>query len=149
VLKARSKLTYEVCVERQPNNVNGEDDHHNIDLDILQRHPQATVGAQVFRVNIGNAHIFGHAQLGDFEFFLCEASGVVREVGQDESGGNGDSHRGRALDPEQPLPGTVSKDSIHVAEHARGDQSREGVGDEIAAEEDGVSLGELTACVPL
>ena len=51
-------MTYEVCVERQTNDVDGEDEHHDIDLDIFQCHPQATVCAQVFRVNIGNAHIF-------------------------------------------------------------------------------------------
>jgi hypothetical protein len=141
-------LAHEVCVERQPDNVDGEDEHHDIDLDVFQCHPQTTVCAQVFGVNIGNAHIFGHAQLGDFEFFLGEASSVVRKVGEDESGGNSNSHRSGALDPEKPLPGRVSKNSIHVAEHSCCDEGREGVGDEVAAEKDGVPLGELTTCVP-
>jgi hypothetical protein len=42
----------------------------------------------------------------------------------------------------------VSKNSIHVAKHSRCDQGREGIGDEVAAEEDGVPLGELTTRVP-
>jgi hypothetical protein len=99
------RSTYEVCVERQADDVDGEDEHHDIDLDIFQCHPQATVCAQVLRVDVGHAHIFGHAELGDFEFFLGEASGVVRQVGEDECGGDGDSHRGSALDPEKPTPG--------------------------------------------
>jgi hypothetical protein len=141
-------VTYEVCVERQTNNVNGENEHHDIDLDIFQCHPQATVRAQVFRVDISNAHIFGHAKLSDFEFFLGEASGVVRQVGEDECGGDGNSHRSCALDPEKPSPGTVSKISIHVTKNSRCDQGREGVGDEVATEQDGVPLGELPTCVP-
>ena len=141
-------MTYEVCVERQTDDVDGEDEHHDIDLDIFQCHPQATVCAQVFRVDISNAHIFGHAKLSDFEFFLSEASGVVRQVGQDECGGDGNSHRSCALDPEKPSPGTVSKVSVHVTKDSRCDQSREGVGDEVSAEKDSVSLSELSTCVP-
>jgi hypothetical protein len=72
----------------------------------------------------------------------------VGQVGEDECGGDGDSHCGCALDPEKPAPGTVSEISVHVTKDSRCNEGGEGVGDEVAAEEDGVSLGELPTGVP-
>jgi len=43
----------------------------------------------------------------------------------------------------------VAKRALHVRKHTSTNESRESVGDQVAAEEDGVSLSELTPSVPL
>lgn len=95
--------TYEVSVEGQADDVGGEEDAHDVDFGVFQGHPEAVEGAHVFGVDVGDSHVFRHAQLGHFEFFLGEAPGVVGEVGQDEGGQDGDEHCCCAFDWEGGL----------------------------------------------
>lgn len=62
---------------------------------------------------------------------------------------NGNEHGHCPLDVEEPSPGCMSECALHVGEDTGSDKSREGVGDEVTGEENGVSEGELSAGVPL
>ncbi|KAI6760449.1 hypothetical protein HG530_009309 [Fusarium avenaceum] len=141
--------TYEESVERKTNDIGSKGEHHDVDLDILDRELETVKDALLGRILICLSDILDHAQLRNLSLLLGEASRVVRQVGQDEGGRNGNSHGDGALDPEQPSPGRVAKNTLHVGQHARADKRGEGVGDQVAAEQNGVSLGQLPARVPL
>lgn len=132
---------HEEGVKGQADDVGGKGEHHDVDLCVAQRHPEAVQDSPVGGggVGVGLAHILGHAQLGDEPLLAAEAARVVRQVREDEGGGGGDSHGGGALDEEEPAPSGVAQDAVHVGEDAGADEGGEGVGDEVAAEEDGVA----------
>ena len=141
--------THEESVEGQAHNVGNESEHHDVDLDILESHHQTTECSQLITVGIRLTDILQHAQLSDLALFLGETTGVVRKIRQDEASQNGEEHRHRALNPEQPAPGGVTEGSLHVGEHTGTDESGEGIGDQVSAEQDGIAGGQLAASVPL
>lgn len=136
-------------VEGKTDDVGGEGQHHDVDLDVLDSHDETVERAHVVRVGVSLTDILSHAQLSDVELLLGEATRVSGQVGKDEGGGDGDTHSDGTLDPEEPAPGSVSEDALHVGEDTGADEGGEGVGDEVTAEEDGVAGGELAAGVPL
>ena len=159
-------MPYEECVEGQPNDVGGKSEHHHVDLDVLARHDQAVKGALPFRVGVGLSYILHHPVLGEFTLFLGEPAAVVRQVRENERCDDGDEHGYGTLNyshrqlssipriqytltPEEPAPGRMSQDPLHVRQHASPDERRESVGDEVSAEEDRISRGQLPAGVPL
>lgn len=100
-------------------------------------------------VGIGLTHVLDDTQLRNETFVLGEAAGVGGQIRQDEAGGDGDSDGGSTFNPEKPTPGSMAKGALHVGQDAGGDQGGEGVGDEVATEQDGVPGGQLAARVPL
>lgn len=141
--------THKEGVETQTGGVGSESQHHQVDLPVFDDHDQAVKDPHIGRVAIGFTDIFGHAQLGDQEFLLGEPAAVGRQVGKNESRQDGDEHGGGTFDIEQPPPGPVTQHAVHVGQDASTDERRKGVRDEIAAEENGVALGQLTTGVPL
>lgn len=141
--------THEESVEGQSHNISSEGQHHQVDFDILQSHDETAEGALLLRVDISLTNILQDTELSHQKLLLSEATGVSGQVGQDKRRGDGNSHGNGTLDPEEPAPGGVTQNTIHVGQHTCGDKGGEGVGDEVTAEQDGVPGGELAAGVPL
>ena len=53
------------------------------------------------------------------------------------------------LTEEQPPPGGMAEDPLHVGQHAGTHKGGEGIGDEVAAKQEGVPGGQLAPGVPL
>lgn len=141
--------TYEESVERQSHDVGRQREHHEPDPNVLHGENQAARSTLLLGIGIGLANILQHTNLRNMPLLLGEAARVVWQIGENDQGQQGKEHRDRTFDPEQPAPGGVAQRALHVGQDARADEGREGVGDEVAAKEDGVARGELAARVPL
>ena len=85
--------TYEESVEREPDDIGAQGDHHQPDLHVLHGHDQSTGDTLVLGVGIGLTHILDHPQLGDLALLLGESARVVGQVWKDEDCGKSDSLR--------------------------------------------------------
>lgn len=85
-------------VEGKADNVGSKRDHHEVNLDILDGHDEAVIGSLFGSVHISLSHVLRHAELGDVELFLGEATRVGGKIGQDKGGRNGDGHGDCSLD---------------------------------------------------
>lgn len=135
-------------VEGEADDVGSKGEHHDVDFAVFDGHDETCPGRLLSGVFVGFAYVFSHAEHGNGAFFLGEAARVVWKVRQDEDSGDGDDHCCGALNPVEPSPSTVAEGAFHVGEHGGADERREGVGDEVAAEENGITEREFTACIP-
>lgn len=138
----------EESVERETDDVGGKGQHEDVDFQVFEGHEETIEYTVFFAVFICFTDIFDHAELGNLQLLLGETARVVRQIGKHDSGSNGNAHGNRSLDPEQPSPSCVTKDTLHVGKHTCANQSGESVGDEVTAEQDCVSGGQFAAGVP-
>lgn len=142
-LLSRSSFTHEEGVEGETNDIGGEGEHHEVDLDVLDGHDETVEHALLGRVLVRFSDVLEETELGDLELLLGEAAGVGWEVGKEEGSEDSNEHCGSALNweesalllrptcalltVEQPSPSGVAEHPVHVGEHASGDQRGERV----------------------
>lgn len=136
-------------VERETDDICRKGEHHDVDLDILDGQVETVEDTLFGRVCISFSNVLNHAELRNLSLLLGEASRVVWEIGEDDGRRDRNSHRDSSFDPEQPTPGCVAQYSLHIGQDASSNERREGVGDEVSAEQDGVASSQLSARVPL
>lgn len=89
-----------------------------------------------------------HAVLCHLALLLAEEPRIVRVVGQDEHGDQGDDDGGDSLNEEEPLPRVQPGDSAHGGQDAGREETRDDVGDGVAGVPDGHARGVLVLGVP-
>lgn len=76
--RKEKRSSYEESVKGKTDDVSGERQHHEVDLDILDGHEEPVEDALALGVDVGLAHVLEHAQLRHLELLLGEAARVVR-----------------------------------------------------------------------
>lgn len=100
---------------------------------------------------ISNSDILRHPLQCQPALFFGEPPSTlsVREVRKNEDGAEREEDCKRALDVEEPAPGSMSELAVHSVENTGGKEGTEAITDDVSAVENGNAQTELIPLVPL
>ena len=121
-------MTYEVLEAVGPEmDVLHEDEDPDLGVGdgLLQSGPDGSIGLHADRVA-------EHAVVRELPLLRSQPPRLQRRIGQREASPNGKHQGDGTLDDEEPAPALEAHSPIETAEDARGNQAREGRGEDVA-----------------
>lgn len=140
---AEACLTYEVLEAVGPEMDvlhENKDPNFGVGDGLLQSRPDGSISLHADRVA-------EHAVVSKLPLLRGQPPRLQRRIGQREASSNGKHQCDGTLDDEEPAPALETHSPIETAEDARGDQAREGRGEDVARVEHADARGQLLAGV--
>jgi hypothetical protein len=134
----------EVGVEGQSGDDGDKTQHEHVESGRPESELKTVSDRLLVPIRVALSGVLVQTELSDIEFFLGEALGIVRHIGQHESGDDGDSHGKGTFDEEQPTPCGMSENAFHVVQDTGGDEGTEGVRDQVLSGVQAMSTGRPT-----